>query len=182
VASTVALLISPDSRWAFQIQPLVKDFSYNRLLRVYYEAFRRAGISVDVLFPRHDFSKYEVIVAPALFVLDKPLAEKLTSFVKNGGTLVLTYRTGVKDHHNVFTNLTLPGALAELAGVAIHDYDPQVDQEQEVVAADGTRWPARVWFDILDLALVRDRAADEGRESDRADGVEPGDAGAGRVS
>ena len=27
----------------------------------------------------------------------------------------------------------------------------------------------------LDLALVRDRAADPGRESDRADGVEPGD-------
>jgi hypothetical protein len=33
----------------------------------------------------------------------------------------------------------------------------------------------------LDLALVRDRAADQGRESDRADGVEPADAGAGRV-
>ena len=32
----------------------------------------------------------------------------------------------------------------------------------------------------LDLALVRDRAADPGRESDRAHGVEPGDAGAGR--
>jgi hypothetical protein len=28
----------------------------------------------------------------------------------------------------------------------------------------------------LDLALVRDRAADQGRESDRADGFEPGDA------
>jgi hypothetical protein len=34
----------------------------------------------------------------------------------------------------------------------------------------------------LDLALVRDRAAEKGRISDRADGVEPGDAGAGRVS
>src|ERR1700687_5165318 len=31
----------------------------------------------------------------------------------------------------------------------------------------------------LDLALVRDRAADQVRESDRADGVEPADAGAG---
>jgi len=34
----------------------------------------------------------------------------------------------------------------------------------------------------LFVALVRDRAADPRRESDRADGVEPGDAGAGRFS
>ena len=34
----------------------------------------------------------------------------------------------------------------------------------------------------LNLALVRDRAADQGRESDRADGVEPGNAWAGRLS
>src|SRR5579863_8409210 len=34
----------------------------------------------------------------------------------------------------------------------------------------------------LDLALVRDRAADQGSESDWAAGVEPGDAGGGRVS
>ncbi len=32
------------------------------------------------------------------------------------------------------------------------------------------------------LHWFRDRAADQGRESDRADDVEPGDAGAGRVS
>jgi len=150
VVSSVALLVSPDTRWAFQIQPPVKDFNYNQQLHHYYDAFRHAGISVDVLFPRSDFSKYKVIVAPALFVLDESLVEKLTTFVKNGGTLVLSYRTGVKDQHNVFTNQTLPGPLAELAGVAIHDYDPQVGQEQEVVATDGTHWPARVWFDILD--------------------------------
>jgi hypothetical protein len=34
----------------------------------------------------------------------------------------------------------------------------------------------------LDLALIRDRAADQGRESNPADGVETRDAGAGRVS
>ena len=151
--SPAALLVSPDTRWAFHIQTLVKDFDYNRQLGYYYAALRKQGIGVDVVFPQSDFSAYKMIVAPSLFVVTKPLVEKLTDFVKNGGTLVLTFRSGVKDEHNVVTDQTLPGPLAELAGVAIHDYDPGVGPEQEskqeVVAHDGSHYPASVWFDIL---------------------------------
>ncbi len=150
VVSPVALLLSPDTRWAFHIQPLVKGFDYNRQLHLYYDAFRKAGVGVDVVFPQSDFSAYKVLVAPSLFVVDAPLVTRLTDFVKNGGTLVLTYRSGVKDEHNIFTDRTLPGPLADLVGAVIHDYDPQTNQEQELVGEDGSRYPARVWFDILD--------------------------------
>jgi beta-galactosidase len=106
------------------------------------------------------------------------LADKLTSYVRSGGTLVLSYRSGVKDEHNVVTDRTLPGPLRDLAGVAIHDYDPHTNQAQEVVLSeapgtmgDGTaaqaredrdvsggavvRFPATVWFDILDPGTAR---------------------------
>ena len=149
VVSPVALLVSPDSRWAFHIQPLVKDFSYNRQLGLFYSAFRRAGVSVDVVFPGSDFSPYKIVVAPALFVVDNPLVEKLRAFVKNGGALILSFRSGVKDEHNVVTNRTLPGPLAEMAGIEIHDFDPHTNQAQEVAGPDGVASPARVWFDIL---------------------------------
>ncbi|MFB3923729.1 MAG: beta-galactosidase [Terriglobia bacterium] len=150
VVSNVAILVSPDSRYAFKIQPLVKEFNYNRQLHLYYDAFRKHGINVDVVFPQSDLAAYKIVVAPSLFVVDLPLVERLAAFVKKGGTLVLTYRTGVKDEFNVVTDQTLPGPLAELAGIAIHDFDPQTNQEQEVVDGDGEAHPARVWFDILD--------------------------------
>jgi beta-galactosidase len=150
VVSAVGLLVSPDSRWAFHIQPLVKNFDYDRQLRLYYAAFRRARMNVDVLFPSSDFSAYKIIVAPSLFVVDKALAAKLVTFVQEGGTLVLSYRSGVKDAHNVVTQQTLPGPFAELAGAAIHEYDPQVDQEQTVVGPGYSRFPAQVWFDVLE--------------------------------
>jgi hypothetical protein len=60
--------------------------------------------------------------------------------------------------------------------------------DAERVAADPTfRFISsqRIWkrgATLIYLALVRDRAAYQGRESDRADGVEPGAAGADRVS
>lgn len=150
VAASVAILVSPDSRWAFKIQPLVKEFNYNRQLHLYYDAFRRLGINVDVVFPHSDFSAYKILVAPSLFVVDKPLVDKLAEFARKGGTVVLSYRSGVKDEHNVVTNQTLPGPLAEMAGIAIHDFDPQTNQEQEVLDGDGETHPARVWFDVLD--------------------------------
>jgi beta-galactosidase len=148
VSSQVAMLVSPDSRWAFHIQPLTEEFNYNRQLHSYYDAFRRRGLNVDVVFPQDSFSSYRVLVAPSLFVLDPVLVRKLTEFVSNGGLLVLSVRSGVKDEHNAFTTLPLPGPLASLAGISIHDYDPETDQKQKIVM-DGESYPAGVWFDIL---------------------------------
>jgi beta-galactosidase len=149
VVAPVALLVSPDSRWAFHIQPLVEKFDYNQQLHLYYDAFRRLGLNVDVLFPQNDFTSYKIIVAPSLFVVDKALTEKLTNYVKDGGTLILGFRSGVKDEHNIVTDQVLPGPLAEMAGIEIHDFDPQTNQEQEVAGPNGVGRPARVWFDIL---------------------------------
>jgi beta-galactosidase len=155
VVSSVAMLVSPDSRWAFEIQPLVEDFHYDRQLHDFYDAFRRTGVSVDVAFPQSDLSTYRVVVAPALFVVDQSLADKLTAFVTNGRTLILTFRSGVKDEHNVVTNRTLPGAFAGLAGVAIHEFDPQLNEEQEVVGPGESHFPARVWSDILEPTTAK---------------------------
>jgi beta-galactosidase len=149
VISPVAMLVSPDSRWAFHIQPLTKDFSYNHELHVYYDAFRRAGINVAVVFPQDDLSAYKVVVAPALFVTTPALVEKLTQFVDGGGTLVLTFRSGVKNENNVVTTETFPGPLAKLAGIAIHNFDPQTTQNRLLVMDDGGSYPAVVWYDII---------------------------------
>ncbi len=149
VISPVALLVSPDSRWAFHIQPLVKGFNYDGQLALFYDAFRRKGINVDVIFPSDDFSSYKVLVAPSLFVVNPVLVSKLTRFVSSGGTLILTYRSGVKNQYNVVTKETLPGALSRLAGTEIHEFDPETTQQQTIVDRDGGIYPATVWHDIL---------------------------------
>jgi beta-galactosidase len=159
VTSPAALLVSPDSRWAFHIQPLVKNFAYNRQLHDYYDAFRRASVNTDAVFPSTDFEKYKVIAAPALFVVTPDLAQRLTQFVESGGTLILSFRSGVKDEHNEVTRETLPGLLAQLAGVEIHQFDPQTNQQQVVVEPDGRRFPVRVWFDVLTPTTAQPLAA-----------------------
>jgi beta-galactosidase len=155
VVSPVAVLNSPDSRWALQNQPGVDDFQYDQQMQDYYDAFRRAGVNVDVAFPPSDLSNYRIVVAPAVFVSDQALVDKLHAFVQNGGTLILTFRSGVKDEHNVVTDQTLPGPFADLAGVAIHEFDPQINEDQEIVGWGDARFPARCWSDILDPTTAK---------------------------
>jgi beta-galactosidase len=57
-----------------------------------------------------------------MIITDDEINGKLKEFVKNGGTLVMTYRTAVKNRDN---NLTLgemtPVGLTELAGVEVEE-------------------------------------------------------------
>lgn len=149
VVSDVAMLVSPDSRWSFRVQPHTTKFNYDALVVDYYKALRQLRTNVDLVFPQQDFSHYKVIVAPALLVVDRELGAKLTDFVKNGGTLVLTFLAGYKDQNNWDSQTTLPGFLKAATGAAVHDFDPQIEQKQEIVMSDGTHYPAEVWYDIL---------------------------------
>jgi beta-galactosidase len=58
-----------------------------------------------------------------LHLLTEADAENLKQFVRAGGSLVVTQRTGVKDETNAVVNQRLPGLLSELCGVEVEEYD-----------------------------------------------------------
>jgi beta-galactosidase len=55
---------------------------------------------VDVISADANLKDYQLVIAPALLILNDRRVENLTQFVKNGGHLVLTIRTGMKDEYN----------------------------------------------------------------------------------
>ena len=123
VQPPVAMMQDYDSRFAFQIQPNNPGFAYPRHFQEVYRALHARQVSIDVVSPGHDLSGYRLVVAPALHVVSPALAEKLEAFVGQGGVLVLTARSGVKDPANSVVDRYLPGLLAGLAGVHVEDYD-----------------------------------------------------------
>jgi beta-galactosidase len=123
IRSTVAMLLSYDSRFAFQIQPNNPHFSYPDHFRQLFSAFYKQRFSVDIVDEHADLSAYKLVVAPALHLLTPACAEKLKKYVQNGGTLLVTQRTGVKDETNAVVEQRLPGLLAEVCGVEVEEYD-----------------------------------------------------------
>jgi beta-galactosidase len=123
VRSAIAMVLSYDARFAFQIQPNNPRFSYPEHFHQFYRAFFQQHVSVDIVPPNADLSGYRLVIAPALHLLTEASAENLKSYVQAGGTLVVTQRTGVKDETNAVVNQRLPGLLAEVCGVEVEEYD-----------------------------------------------------------
>ena len=123
VRSPVAMVLSYDSRFAFEIQPNNPHFSYAEHFHQIYQTFFEKHISVDIVPPHADLSAYKLVVAPALHLLTEACAENLKGYVKEGGTLLVTQRSGVKDETNNIVERRLPGLLAEICGVEVEEYD-----------------------------------------------------------
>lgn len=84
---------------------------------------RRACLDVDLVKPGDDQCRYDLVVVPANYIVTSEIAASYERFVSGGGTLVVGFRSGVKDENNVAHELVLPGLLADLAGVRIEEYE-----------------------------------------------------------
>lgn len=63
----------------------------------WYRPFWEIGVSTDVISMDDDFSKYDLIIAPFLYMLKDNTDSKIEQYVKNGGKIVMTYLSAVVD-------------------------------------------------------------------------------------
>jgi beta-galactosidase len=143
------MLFSHEQLNAFQIQPQADGFDYLGNFKRFHSAFLRMGVGVDVINWREDFRGYKLVVAPMLYLIDDAIAGKLKGYVENGGTLVLTTRSGVKNMNNVCLPDRLPNLLTDLAGVYVDEYDPVGKDVQNLILATGEGLASSQWCDIL---------------------------------
>jgi len=152
---SVAMILSYDSRFAFQIQANNPQFSYASLFHSYYRSFYKKNILVDILQVDDDLQPYKLVVAPALHVLNPSRIQSLRGYVENGGVLAITHRSGVKDETNMVVDSRLPGILAGLCGTTVEEYDslgPEMSNEVEFFLPKGggmQRLAVKTWCDIL---------------------------------
>lgn len=141
----VLIVKSYENVWSHRIKEHVSGFDYNNLLYAYYKANNNLGANPACGGEIMISSKYKVIYMPAYVMVSDELKEKLENYVKNGGTLVLTYRSGVKDIFNNMLSETLPGKLCELAGITVQEFDSS-PVEVDLMDDFGK---SKLWRDIL---------------------------------
>jgi beta-galactosidase len=118
----VAIMQSYDSRFAFQVQPNHPSFSYESHIADIYRGFHRHNIPVDVISEKETLAGYKLVIVPAMYVLAEQTATNLEKFAADGGTVVFTVRTGVKDVFNAVVDAKLPGLVSKMCGVEIEEY------------------------------------------------------------
>jgi beta-galactosidase len=108
---------------------------------------RRRVQSVDIVSPDVNLSAYKLVVAPALNLITESEAQALIAYVKDGGNLVLTPRSGMKDADNALQPERQPGPLESLLGGRVEQFYALAAP----VAVDGEllHTQATVWGELL---------------------------------
>jgi beta-galactosidase len=150
VRAEVAMVLSYDTRFAFQVQPNNPAFSYPAQFHALYRAFHARQQAIDVVPPDADLAPYRVVVVPSPYVLTEATAASLERFVEAGGTLLVTPRAGVKDETNAVVDRPLPGHLARLCGVVVEDYDSLPEGAVRALDLPGVAGAqGRIWCDVV---------------------------------
>ncbi len=149
VVSRAAIMLSYEDRWALDIQKSSETLDYVKHLMKYYRALSRLGINVDFINQGQSLEGYKLLVMPTKFLLPEETAENVKNFVKNGGILITTFRSGVKDMNNLPYELTLPGLLREVTGVRVEEYEIIYNSTKYDVLMDGKTYKAQVFADWI---------------------------------
>ncbi|MCL2360738.1 MAG: beta-galactosidase [Defluviitaleaceae bacterium] len=121
----VALIYDVENFWALSDAQGFNniDKQYHQTMHTHYRAFWTQNIPVDVITPDKDLTRYDLVVAPMLYMASKELITKLHSYVKNGGTLVATYMLGIVNENDLVYLGGLPSPLKEIFGINIGETD-----------------------------------------------------------
>lgn len=82
----------------------------------------RNQYSVDLLWPQSDLRGYKLLILPHLRIMDKILVDKILSWVKAGGSLLLGAQSGIKDRNCHIVEHILPGLWRQPAGVEVMEW------------------------------------------------------------
>lgn len=123
--SEVALIYDWENSWAIEgIKNAIHRLEYNETCVKHYMPFWKRGISVDVLNCSQDISGYKVVIAPMLYMTDEATVRRLADYVKQGGTLVCTYMTGMVNENDLCYQGGFPaGELKQVFGLWAEEYD-----------------------------------------------------------
>lgn len=126
----VAILLDNNSLTGLRLFPLkdLGNYSYNTVARWLGDALYHLNIEYDMISSaERDFSSYGCLIVPALYSASEDLLTAISDYVKNGGHLITTFRSGFSDEQLKIYADTQPHILQECLGIHYDQYTYPVD-------------------------------------------------------
>jgi beta-galactosidase len=133
IHSQVAILWSRDSLNAIGFMPFASSggqwsfgpstADYATLVQQMHRSLYDLNISSDFVFPTTaNFSAYKLLIVPALYISDDALMRRISDYVKNGGHVVMTFKSGFANENSAVRWVRAPGPLREAAGFSYQEF------------------------------------------------------------
>ncbi|MFC9912424.1 beta-galactosidase [Streptomyces sp. NPDC127197] len=147
----VAVLWDWHSWWAQNLdwRP-TEDHDARERADTFYEVLYDRHLTVDFAHPEADLSAYPLVVVPALYLMTEAAGLNLKEYVENGGTLVVSYFSGIVDEHDAVHEGAYPGPLREVLGLTVEEFSPLLKGEKvRITGPDGAELGADVWTEFV---------------------------------
>lgn len=129
IKNEAAILYSRESDFGLSYMPFRDagagrgNNAYMEVVRQMHRAAFRNNIGVDfVLAENADFTGYKLLLVPPLYVASDALLNKIADFVKSGGHVIMSVKSGFCDENSVVRHIKAPGPLRNAAGFYYQEF------------------------------------------------------------
>jgi len=138
IHNQVAILYSVDSSNGISFMPYDRGSdgawvpgksadSYGQLISQFHRSLFDANLGADFVFPdsqnlAQQLSQYKLLIVPALYVADDALLKTISDYVKSGGHVLMTFKSGYTNENSAVRWERAPGPLREAAGFTYQEF------------------------------------------------------------
>jgi beta-galactosidase len=148
-----AILLDWESWWALELDS--KPSTAVRMLDgvyAFYKPLYEANVPVDFAHPGSDLSSYRLIIAPNLYLVTDDSVENIRRYVSDGGTLLMSFFSGIVDGRDHIRLDGYPAPFMELLGLRIEDFVPMAAKERNRLQThNGGSYACDLWTDLIHL-------------------------------
>ncbi|ROS21571.1 beta-galactosidase [Rathayibacter sp. PhB127] len=143
----VALLHDNEAGWALKsgLKP-IRGQSYADTARAVHNALFERAVTTDVLPAWSSLDGYGLVVVPGLYLISDENARRVAEYAESGGTVLVTWFSGIVDENSTVRTGGYPGAFRELLGVRSEEIHPLTDSENLTL---DNGWRAHRWSELL---------------------------------
>ncbi|OMD39452.1 beta-galactosidase [Paenibacillus odorifer] len=142
-AAKIGIMYDWENRWAINLSsgPSVA-LDYVNEIHKYYDALYQQNIEADMIGVEENLFKYEIVIAPVMYMVKPGFAEKVEAFVKAGGTFITTYFSGIVNENDLVTVGGYPGELRKVLGIWAEEIDALLPGMSNEIVMD------KAWGDL----------------------------------
>ena len=119
----VAILYSLDSNNGINFMSFDKNTNYWTVLSQYARTLYNLNVETDFVFPQNPhFEDYALVIVPPLYIASDDLLHRLAAYIKDGGHVLMAFKSGFCDENSTVRSSLAPGPLRETAGFYYQEF------------------------------------------------------------
>jgi beta-galactosidase len=152
VPAEVALVFDWESWWALETPSKPShDLLLLDQVMLWYRPLWERNLAVDFVPPDADLSRYRLVVVPNLYLVSDAAAANLERYAEAGGTLVVSFFSGIVDERDHVRLGGYPAPFRGLLGIVVPEFRPHAVGETAHVALDGEVLSCDLWSEWIEL-------------------------------